>query len=285
MSIITNAIRTSARFGIAAALSAGLASTALAGGSYKPPSHDDCPPGTVCDIKLFHEDFDGYNYFPDERPNNDWTNLGRAKISEGADNNWYAGRFFKETDWYGNENDNINEQVAVQKYGGADNWTPVGRAEGGNAMIFKVDTTGYSDVQLSFEWRTFNTNHYSDKLAVSFTTLDLSGYFGSGMTNDFYDDFGSNSDVQDWLDDNWVTETFGPDSDFKDEIIDLPSNSGTVWVAFWAQSEYKEFAKFDNINVTGCEIPPPTTIIPEPATLSVLSLGSLALLRRRRRNA
>lgn len=282
MSIFTKAIRTSALFGAAAVVTTGLSAHALAGGTYHPPAPDE---HVLCDVKLFNETFDGYTSFPDERPNNDWVNLGRPLISEGADETWYAGRFFKET--YGTkENNNIEQQVAIQKYGGGGNWTHTGRAEGGNALIFKIDTSGYENVQLSFDWRTFNTNHSSDKLAVSFTSLDLSSYFGADMTNDFYADLGSNANVQDWLDDNWTTEHFGPNNTFTDEIIDLPSDSGVIWVAFWAESEYNEYAKFDSIMVTGCELPPPpTTVIPEPASLGLLSLGALALLRRRRNHA
>ena len=99
-------------------------------------------------ITIFDETFDGYTEFPDEVPDNDEVNLGVPLISEGASENWFAARFgAPETDF--------DCDLAVQEHGGSGNNTPVGRFEDQAGLLFAVDTTGLTDVLLSFDWRTF----------------------------------------------------------------------------------------------------------------------------------
>ena len=99
-------------------------------------------------ITIFDETFDGYTQFPDEVPDNDEVNLGAPLISEGANENWFAARF-------GAPETRFDCDLAVQEHGGSGNNTPVGRFEDQAGLLFAIDTTGLTDVLLSFDWRTF----------------------------------------------------------------------------------------------------------------------------------
>ncbi|MBI1368659.1 MAG: hypothetical protein GC162_08405 [Planctomycetes bacterium] len=238
---------------------------------------------------LFSENFNGYTSFPDQRPNGDIVNLGVPKVAEGAQQTWYGARFIKYTG-----QPSVADSQAVQKTGGGGNNTPTGRTEGGAAMLFKVDTTGYENITLTFDWRTFNTSSSSaDLLKVGYTKLNLTSYFDSTMTNDFYEDLkvGSNTTtnnnaVRSWLSSNWTFSTLGNNNTFHSATINLPSDMGVIWVAFFMDAQVNEYGKFDNVVVKGDLIPPPPPVIgvPTPAALPA-GLALMGLINGRRRKA
>ena len=231
-------------------------------------------------ITLFWEDFDGYTYFPDEHPKYDYNNAGIPKISEGADEIWYGGRFEAYDDG------TINQDLAVQQYGGYPNYTPVGRVEDEAGLLFNISTIGLTDVKLSFDYRTFHTDR-GDKLVAGFFVgdLDFGTCLGEGKPGCFRDflneDFGGdhNAAVQ-WWEDEWVEIVRGKGSWKSITDYALPEGEENIWVAFWLDDGEKDFGKIDNIHVYA-------TVIPEPisSVLYLLGGGALAALRKRKKRA
>jgi hypothetical protein len=216
-------------------------------------------------VTLFSETFDGYTEFPDEVPNNDEVNLGPPLISEGADENWFAARFgAPETDF--------DCDLAVQKSGGSGNKTPVGRFEDQAGLLFSVDTTGLSNVVLSFDWRTF---------AAPTGDQSVVGYFvgATPFQNDTEQPFGNGNEHEDCadvrcdlasVDPGLFTELLRVDvhSDFTHHEFALPAGVGTLWIAFWHDGGENDYTKLDNVKVTA---------VPEPAAALLLLLGTAGL--------
>ena len=217
-------------------------------------------------ITIFDETFDGYTEFPDEVPDNDEVNLGAPLISEGASENWFAARF-------GTAETDFDCDLAVQEHGGSGNNTPVGRFEDQAGLLFAVDTTGLTDVVLSFDWRTF---------AAPAGDQSVVGYFVGASpipltpTNDGeHSDHDSCEDVRCDLpsvDPGLFTELLRVDvhSDFTHHEFALPSNVGTVWVAFWHDGGENDYTKLDNVLVTA-------NAIPEPSAALLLLAGTAGL--------
>jgi len=210
---------------------------------------------------IFNETFDGYTEFPDEVPDNDEVNLGAPLIAEGASENWFAARFgAPETDW--------DCDLAVQEHGGSGNNTPVGRFEDQAGLLFAVDTTGLSDVLLSFDWRTFAAPA-GDQSVVGYFVGDspfpvtLSSEANDQECKDQRCDLPS-------VDPALFTELLRVDvhSDFTHNEFALPSNVGTVWVAFWHDGGENDYTKLDNVVVTG---------VPEPSAALLLLAGTAGL--------
>jgi hypothetical protein len=214
-------------------------------------------------ITIFDETFDGYTEFPDEVPDNDEVNLGVPLISEGASENWFAARFgAPETDF--------DCDLAVQEHGGSGNNTPVGRFEDQAGLLFAIDTTGLSDVVLSFDWRTFAAPA-GDQSVAGFFVGNLPLGNQPGLAGADHGDC-SDGDCADLptLDPALFTELLRVDvhSNFTHHEFALPSNAGVVWVAFWHDGGENDYTKLDNVRVTA---------VPEPASALLLLTGMAGL--------
>lgn len=249
---------------------------------------------------IFSETFDGYTSFPDEDPAGDPVNPGRPLVKEGADELWYGARFGvpetecrsckdKRPGWgkgpgKGYEgpkgkpkvhnNIVLDCDLAVQQVGGSGNTTPVGRFDDQAGLLFAVDTTGLSDVLLSFDWRTFLAPS-SDESVV--------GYFVGRSPFDVNDCKGKDCKGKKSggiLDPALFVELarVGGHTDFTHNQFALPENVGTVWVAFWHDGGENHFTKIDNVLVTGDKVP-------EPSAMFLLLAGTagLAAFGRRKR--
>jgi hypothetical protein len=75
-------------------------------------------------------------------------NPGLPKISEGANEHWYGVRFQT-------GNGTIDQDLAVQKFGGGSNSSHTGRAEDDAGLMLHISTLNMDSVSLSFDWRTF----------------------------------------------------------------------------------------------------------------------------------
>ncbi len=229
---------------------------------------------------LFWEDFDGYTYFPSQAPSNDFINPGIPKISEGADEFWYAGRF----EYF--DNGTINQDIAVQKcgdytgsnchLGSPGNNTPVGRVEDEAGILFRIDS-GYTDIMLSFEWRTFSAGTNDRFVAGYYVGDDLGFDTGANRFRDFItDDFGgNNAAAENWWNTEWTEIVRDKSGTFQTVNVALPEDE-VIWVAFWLDNGEGDYGKLDNVHVTG-------TLIPEPTTALLLLAGLTGLGVRRRR--
>jgi hypothetical protein len=217
---------------------------------------------------LFWEDFDGYTYFPAQDPIGDKVNPGVPLQSEGADEKWYGARF-EAANTYCSPVGSVDCDLAVQQFGNlTTNPTPVGRFEDDAGILFSVDTSGYQDVTLDFDWRTFSATS-GDMLVVGYFLGDIpESAFTSDMTADF------RTGPYAWT--NWVElDRQDAHSNFTHESWALPDDVGTVWVAFWIDDGEGDYGKVDNVHVSA-------TLIPEPATALLLGLALAALSAGRR---
>lgn len=252
--------------------------------------------GEAAAVTLFSENFNGYTSFPtltntyfnvpaghpvagtvEER-----INSGVPRISEGATGVWYGARF--QTGFTGD----TNSDLAVQNYGSINrpddpnaNYTPVGRFEDEAGLVFKVSTTGFLDVHLTFGWRTFSVGT-SDRVRVGYRTSNpgfgaCTGEAESGCLATLTSGSGS------WG--NWTELALsdpgnnGNHNFWTAEDFLLPSNAAEVWVAFWLDNGEGDIGKVDNILVSSL-VP-----IPVPAALPLLAagMGLLGWVGRRRR--
>lgn len=220
-------------------------------------------------VTIFDETFDGYTEFPDEVPDGDEVNLGVPLISEGADENWFAARF-------GTPETDFDCDLAVQEHGGSGNKTPVGRFEDQAGLLFSIDTTGLSDVILSFDWRTFAAPA-GDQSVVGYFVGDLP--FGNEPLNGEH----AECDVERCdipsVDPALFTELLRVDvhSDFTHHEFSLPSDVGVIWIAFWHDGGENDYTKLDNVKVTANPIPEPSA-----ALLLLAGTTGLALYGRKR---
>lgn len=237
--------------------------------------------GHVTAATLLSEDFQGYTSFPSQVPALDHVNTGIPKLSEGANEIWYAGRFGKPS------NGTIDSDLAVQKIGGGTNPTHTGRVEDKAGLLFHINTEGYENVKLSFNYRTFKATSSADRIVAGFFTGDLnfgtcSGNGEAGCYRDFYaSDFGSSAtQTKNWWNSQW-TEVVSDRGNTWKSISDvvLPGNTPSVWVAFWMKGSEGHYGKFDNVKVTADLTP-----VPLPSALYLFGAGILGLtgvMRRR----
>ena len=243
---------------------------------------------------VFWEDFDGYNYFPDDHPAHDPVNFGVPLPAEGADKNWWGGRF--EAPDHPISSDPIEDiylDLAVQKWPGGSKSgpDPVARVGDDAGILFKVDTSNLLTAVLSFDWRLFSATSH-DKLVVGYTTLDLDPFFvpfndgtltvspsiatpGGGNTNliaDFFNEptigNGSNSNMQNWWANDWTQLMRANMNDWDTEVFAIPAGQSEVWIAFWIDNGDGDFAKLDNIHVSG-------QLVPEPSTWLMAVMGAV----------
>jgi hypothetical protein len=212
---------------------------------------------------LFFETFNGYTSFPTEHPAGDPINAGLPEISEGADELWYGGRF--ETP----DSGTIQQDLAIQKFGGSPNNTPVGRAEDEAALLFNISTLDCLEVVLEYDWRLFSGGT-GDKLKVGYYVGNITG-FAPDRTKSMIGTWGS-----------WTQLLVGSSNSWQHASHSLPAGETSVWVAFWMDNGEGDFIKIDNVAVT-CEA------IPEPATFVLAGIGAAVVggvaFRRRGRKA
>jgi hypothetical protein len=224
-------------------------------------------PAAAADI-LFWEDFNGYTHFPEQIPAGDPVNTGVPRVSEGADQTWYGARFEQPDSTC--SGGSINCDLAVQKIGGGSNSTPVGRFEDDAGILFRVDTTNWQDIFVSYQWRTFRAESMDELVAGYFVGDIPLSVFGSDLTADLI------STPYGWP--NWVEmDRDAAHSTWTTQSFALPSNVGPVWVAFWLDNGEGDYGKLDNIAVSA------NMLIPEPSTalLCLAGLVGLGTLRRR----
>lgn len=214
---------------------------------------------------LFWEDFDGYTHFPQFDPAFDPVNKGLPEISEGADELWFGARF--EAPDSACHDGTIRCDLAVQKFGGSGDWTPVGRFADDAGLLFSIDTSGFEDVVLSFAWRTFLADSGDDLVAGYFVGDIPASVFGSDRTADF------TTGPYAWS--NWVQLiSEGSHNSFTEHEFALPSDAGVIWIALWLDNGNHDYGKVDNVHVSGTPI-----VVAEPALL-MLAGAALALRRR-----
>ena len=274
-------------------------------------------------LTIFSETFDGYTSFPDAVKKKtdvtikDGVNPGVPLIKEGADEVWHAGQFGtpetpcascgsggkKGGGWQdgnsqggdfgirhggkGSHNITLDCDLGVQRIGGGGDKTPVARMDDHAGLLFAVDTTGLSDVMLSFDWRTFDAPAGDQSVAAYFVGNDpfskapiCTGRkcpkqpesFGWGWGGHGHKGKGGGGDSVD-VDPAKFTELVRADvhDDFTHNVFTLPGNVGLVWVAFWHDGGESDFTKIDNVVVTA-------NPVPEPPTLMLLLAGTVGLV-------
>jgi hypothetical protein len=214
------------------------------------------------------------------------TDANSATIGS-ADNNWYGARFESASRF-----DPTFKDVGAQQIGGAGNNTVVGLFEDDAGILIGIDTTGYANIHLEFDWRThlaesgdrFVAGYYAGNLlgdAVSVydsatRTFDLRNAANGGtdaLWNWEPQDAGNTGD---WIE----LLRAGPSTNWAHAAFDLSSaKNGIVWLAFWLDNGENDFGKVDNIVLTGAPV------VPLPAALPLLmsGLAGLGLLSSRRR--
>ena len=253
--------------------------------------------GAQASTTLFHEDFEGITGFSggsDPRifgvPTTNGSSDGNSKTVGDADSNWFGARFEAFDDGQ------IHQDVGVQQFGGGGNNSQVGIAEDDAGLLVRIDTSGFDNVTLDFDWRTFSAGS-SDKFIVGYFIGDLNASLAAGGQPTFNNP-GDTVDLRnanmggtdgDW---NWDPVNGGGNTGdwielmrgdarntFKSESFDLTgAENDEVWIAFWLDNGEHDFAKFDNISVTA-------TVIPVPAAVWLFASGLLGLVGvARRRN-
>jgi hypothetical protein len=227
---------------------------------------------------LFCEDFNGYTYFPDQHPSGDYNNAGIPQTSEGADEYWLGGRFQTP------DSGTIDQDLAVQKYGGGANNTPVGRSEDEAGLVLQFGTIGLMNISLEYDWRTFDAGT-GDRFVAGYYIGDIAGYGNddgpAGRFRDFHTLGPTWTGTTTPALNTWVEIKRAQDSNWNDETFNFPAlanNQASIYVAFWMDDGEGDFAKVDNVLIKG-------TVIPEPSTLGLLGLGLAGLAVARRRSA
>ena len=114
----------------------------------------------------------------------------------------------------------IDQDLAVQKIGGGTNLTPVGRVEDDAGIVLKINTIGYTNTVLDFDWRTFQAET-TDRFRVGYYVGAIPGFTSS----DYFD---AVSTIYAWS--AW-TPLLGASSSntFTHQTYALPNNQSTVW--------------------------------------------------------
>ncbi len=205
-------------------------------------------------------------------------------MNGGADENWYGARFEQPG------GGTIAQDVGVQKVGGGTpyNSTPTGLAEDDAGLMFRLDTTGLENIQLTFDWRTFSTGS-TDRFVAGYFVGDLAAGHPYGFATDRTIDLrnavhgGTNGT---W---NWNPINGGGNTGNWNELLratspsnwqngnfnlSLADDASEVWVAFWLDNGENDFSKFDNVVVTADAL----VVVPVPAAVWLFGSGLLGLV-------
>jgi hypothetical protein len=233
-------------------------------------------------VTLFSENFEGYTSFLDQAPSGDQINAGIPTILEGAAGVWYGARFEDP------DGGNIDADLAVQQFGDSfgpscttgpnGNCTHTGRVEDDAGLLFKVNTTNMTGITLSFDWRTFSAS--GDKVVVGYHVGSIAGFgtcTGNGEAGCFADLRTSlpwyNTQTSTTLSGNWTqllrANANSNWSNNQTYTLAGADNASEVWVAFWLDNGEGDYAKFDNITLTGTISNP----VPEAETYAMMLAG------------
>ncbi len=241
-----------------------------------------CQPLTQASTVLFSETFDGvfgaascttgHGHGGGDHCSRGRQLYGVPTRASGADQDWWGARF--ETP----DNGSVSNDVGVA--GTSSNaWAIV---EDDAGLLLQIDTRGYADIILSFDWRTYSA-YSNDRFVVGYYagTLDSdAGGFDSARSMDLRgtgNPWNWNAASSDWVElmrgrnnYSWNSESIA---------LNLPADSGELWIAFWLDNGEGDYGKFDNILITG------TAVVPVPAAVWLFAsgLGSLLLSGRRGR--
>lgn len=242
---------------------------------------------------IFSEDFNGYASNPNfPGSSNDLgghrTIYGVPTVFAGADSPLWMGARFEQED-----SDPISSDIGVLRYGnggpGGAYGNPAGRVSDDAGLVAKIDLTGFTDIELAFDWRTFATET-SDRLVAAYYILGAD----IGSPNGTYDWFSnpalgnndlSGSDPQGpanpWYQANWTEVHRGtnPNSFQQESGINLTGAGGNViYLAFWMDNGDHDLGKIDNIVVSG-------TVVPEPSAMLLAVMGLVAAFGGARRRS
>lgn len=210
---------------------------------------------------IFFEDFEGYSVF------DGFTNAGLPLISEGAKETWYGGRFGSA------DGGNINSDLAVLNLPGVyPNNVKFGQVEDDAGMLFNISTLGVLAPELSFDWKTHETES-GDRLVAGYYigNIDFVNDTPDGTNDSRVHRF--NQDGPTWGGGGWVELMRARNNtNWTNSKFLLPANQASVWVAFWLDNGEGDLGKIDNVVVS-----------PAPSAALVGVLGAAAGLRRRRR--
>jgi hypothetical protein len=117
--------------------------------------------------------------------------------------------------------------------------------EDDSGIFFEINTAGYTNVSLDFDWLTRNA-YGSDFVQVGYTTTDMSGYFTDGETNTILSGF-------------FTTFNLGTSDTWQSYSMDLP-DADSVWVFLALNDGEGNYGKFDNISVNGSPVPIPGAV-------------------------
>jgi hypothetical protein len=209
---------------------------------------------------IFQETFENYNVTGD-------TNVGVPLLSEGAMQTWYGGRFESPNDG------TIDSDIAIRRQPGVfPDQVTYARFEDDAGILFNISTLGYENVSLAFDWLTHNLES-GDRFVAGYYVGDID------FTNDTADGAEENlvhrftTDGPAWSSWTELLRDTNPNS-WDTENFALPSNTASIWVAFWLDNGERDYGKVDNVIVTG-------TVIPAPGALAFLAVCCLTPRRRR----
>lgn len=212
-----------------------------------------------------------------------------SKTIGDADNDWYGARFEQPNGGA------VWQDVGSQYFGGGGNSTQVGLVEDDAGLLIRIDTTGFTDISIDFDWRTFSAGS-GDKFVFGYYIGDLMGDTPGSQFDASSRSFNLQNLAHDPADGadgawNWDPQNSGNAGDWI-ELMRASANStftsvnfdltgaenDEVWIAFWLDNGEDDFAKFDNIVVSG------TAVVPIPAAFWLFGsgLGLLAAVRRRK---
>jgi len=182
--------------------------------------------------------------------------------------------------------------IGVQKYGGGTNGTHTGAVKDDAGLMFTLDTKGFENISLSFDWRTFYEGSYyePDELVVGYFVGDVTAGLPATQINSFKNTLdlrnASNGGVDgDW---NWGNSAVGNNGDWVEIFRDGPNNiwmsenillgndaadASSISIVFWADADNWATGKFDNVMVAGDRI----SDVPVPAAIWLFGSGLLGL--------
>lgn len=245
-------------------------------------------------VKLFNETFEGVSGY-----SCDWSygfcdkrKYGVPTTATGADNDWTGVRFEHP------DNGSIQKDVGVQKYGGGSNWTHTGAVKDDAGLMLTLDTTGFENISLSFDWRTFYDGSYyePDELVVGYFVGDVTAGLPSSRVDGVHNTLDLRNAAHGGVDGawNWSNTTggnngdwvelfrAGPDNNWSTENLLLgidAADASTISIAFWADADNLATGKFDNVMVFGDRI----SAVPVPAAVWLFGSGLLGLVGMARR--